>query len=244
MTEENKDGLRVRLELLEQFRKTLRDWKRLSGGDDEGDETANARRLLLRNLVAVKETLKAVGVSTVSIDNLFSMNHGRVWVADATDRLDEAIGIYEHLRQDTGLIRLASARGIDVEAAIERALRASFRGALPRDDAAVKDAVEIILLAAGVEFTREPAAAPAGPRVFRPDFIVASEDLAITIRVPRGSMTESDLTAELEADIAACRARWKRLLVVVYDGGIVRDPLKLRRESMKHFGVTVLVVKH
>ena len=40
------------------------------------------------------------------------------------------------------------------------------------------------------------------------------------------------------------RTKWKNLLVVFYDNGVIDDPYKFRKENLKHFGVSVIIIKH
>jgi hypothetical protein len=49
---------------------------------------------------------------------------------------------------------------------------------------------------------------------------------------------------EISADIAAFKTKWSRVLVVIYDVGAIDDPQRMRDDNMKHFGVSVLIVKH
>lgn len=67
-----------------------------------------------------------------------------------------------------------------------------------------------------------------------------------------GAIEEEKLTTsnpaqiqeEISADITGYRTRWKRLLVVIYDNGCIKDPYRLRSENQRLFGVSVVVVKH
>ncbi|HJP91279.1 MAG TPA: hypothetical protein VJ875_04940 [Pyrinomonadaceae bacterium] len=99
----------------------------------------------------------------------------------AMDSIEQAIGVYEHLQTDEGLVTLKSKEAIDIEAAIERALRPSFRSGPPTSEKDVQDAVENIIRTLGVDFTRDREVTPVGAKAFRPDFIVTSLDLAIAM---------------------------------------------------------------
>lgn len=49
---------------------------------------------------------------------------------------------------------------------------------------------------------------------------------------------------ELAEDVTAYKTKWKHLLAVVYDLGVIQDPEQMKRENEAHFGVTVVIVKH
>ena len=177
-------------------------------------------------------------------DVVFTDFWGRSLIPSIADMCDEAIGVYEHLSAGTGLVPLPQRETIDIVSAIERTLRPAFKAGPPTSEASVQKEVETILNALGVPFTREQDTVPVGAHTFRPDFILPGLDLAIEIKLARGSHSESSIQEELAADILAYRTRWQHLLVVVYDIGVIANPDRLRRANMQNFGVVVLVVKH
>lgn len=175
---------------------------------------------------------------------IFQDWYGRSLIPNIADMVDQAIGVYQHLDENTGLIRLHSPQGLDIEAAIERALRPAFHDSPPTRERQVQDQVETILSALGIEYFREKEAAPVGPRAFHPDFTVPSLEMAIEIKLARENHGASIIQDELLSDISAYGIKWKRLLVIIYDNGVIVDPYQMRRENMKHFGVSVVIVKH
>jgi hypothetical protein len=54
----------------------------------------------------------------------------------------------------------------------------------------------------------------------------------------------SAIQEEIAADITAYKTRWKHLLFVIYDTGVIADPYQMRRENMRLFGVSVVIIKH
>jgi hypothetical protein len=133
---------------------------------------------------------------------------------------------------------------IDIEAAIERALRPTFHSNPPSSEREVQDAVETILNALGIIFVREKEVAPVGPRAFHPDFTVPDIELAIEVKLATVTHSASAIQEEIAADISAYRTKWRHLLFVIYDNGVITDPYQMRRENMQHFGVNVVIVKH
>jgi len=271
MTEKAPSLVQARIDLLTKFKDALVDWhRRTQELDDEnvtlaasqrprppGRETLEARSFINRNLVAAKQAVEEAGVycavagsvggSLQNVDpftNVFGAVFGESFVPGLLDQVDRAIGVYEHLAAKTGLVRVVSSGPFDVETAIERALRLAFRSGPPANERAVQDQVEVILSSLGVEFTREQEVAPVGPRAFRPDFALTPMSLALEVKFTNDRHGASEAQEEISADITAFKTKWSRLLVVVYDVGVIEDPQRMRDDNMKHFGVSVLIVKH
>jgi hypothetical protein len=252
-------GYKERVQLLATFHEDILRWSR---GEYGAEEEPALRSKINRNLVAARQAVIDAGVFATmtfspppaiggpihtNVDG-FSMLFEDLWGASAiptvADMVDQAIGVYEHLQRDSGLVRIRTVETVDIESAIERALRPAFRGTPPSSEKEVQDVIEIILNSLGIVFVREKEVAPIGPRAFRPDFTVAVSDLAIEVKLASKSHSASAIQEELNADISAYRTKWKHLLVVIYDFGVISDPHQLRRDNMKHYGVTVIVVKH
>lgn len=232
----------------------------IDSGDPNSLTYVEAARHVKRNLVAVRQAVSDAGVGVTvmlapppalgglvtrvdPLSMIFNDYYGMSLIPAAAEVVEQAIGVYEHLRDDTGLVTVTQVEGIDIEAALRRALRPCF-STPPANEKAVQDAVENILRALGIEYTREQERAPVGPRAFIPDFVVQSDDLAIEVKLCSAKHPVGEAQEELAADIAAYRTKWKRLLVVVYDCGSIQDPDAFVRANMKHFGVTIIVVKH
>ena len=54
----------------------------------------------------------------------------------------------------------------------------------------------------------------------------------------------SQIQEEINADISAYKTKWKNLLFVIYDLGVINDPYKFQTENIKLFGISVRVIKH
>jgi len=68
--------------------------------------------------------------------------------------------------------------------------------------------------------------------------------LAIEVKLAQESHGASDIQEEMHADITAYKTKWKRLMFVIYDVGVVADPHRMIRENQRLFGISVLVIKH
>jgi len=249
--------IETRIALLEDYRVALK--KYFDG--EYGDSKDDLKSYINKNIVAVKNavieagTLKILSVGPPPMiggaiqninpfDNIFIDFWGRSVIPDVIDSIEQAIGVYEHLKNETGLINLNRRETIDIESAIERALRPAFRNGPPTNEKDVQDAIEDILNAIGIKFTRDREVAPIGPKAFKPDFIVEDLDLAIEVKLARDSHPAAAIQDELNADISAYRTKWKRLLVIIYDLGVIDDPYKMRKDNMQYFGVSVIIIKH
>jgi hypothetical protein len=249
--------IETRIALLEDYRVALK--KYFHGEYDVSKD--DLKSYINKNLVAVKNavyeagTLKMLSIgpppmiggarhSINPFDNIFEDFWGRSVIPDIVDSIEQAIGVYEHLKNKTGLINLNHKEAIDIESAVERALRPAFRNEPPTNEKDVQDAVEDILNALGIKFTRDREVAPIGPKAFKPDFIIKDLDLAIEVKLARESHPATAIQDELNADISAYRTKWKRLLVIVYDLGVIDDPYKMRKDNMQYFGVSVIIIKH
>jgi hypothetical protein len=253
------ESINQRIELLNDFKSALRQWFRPDS--DDKTEQANRRTFINMNLAAVETAMREADVSVMvmvgpppsvggrartvdMLQNVFGDFWGISLIPDLIDRIEIAVGVYEHAKQGDGLLPRRAREAIDIETAIERALRPAFGSREPEHEREVQTALEIILNAIGLAFTRDMEGVPVGAKVFKPDFVVPSIDLAMEVKLARGNHGAADIQEEINADISAYRTRWKRLMFIVYDIGCVKDPHRLRSENQKLFGVSVIVVKH
>ncbi|HAG83136.1 MAG TPA: hypothetical protein DCL61_18720 [Cyanobacteria bacterium UBA12227] len=248
-----------RIKLLHDFRSALERWF-----NDEfiPKERSELRYFINRNLIAVRNavreagTLKLITIGPPSavgglvvrdadpFENLFEEFWGISPIPVAIDSIEQAIGVYEHMQSEPGLVSLFRKEVIDIESGIERALRPAFRANRPNSEKAVQDAIENILNALGVSFVRDREVAHVGGKAFKPDFTVGELDLALEVKLATESHGVSKIQEEIAADISAYRTKWRYLIFVIYDLGVIDDPYQLRREHIKLFGVPVVIVKH
>ena len=248
-----------RLVLLQQFRTSAKRW---FNGDYKDNGREGLRSEINRDLIAVRQlvldagTMKlmtigppsAIGGMVVEnadpFQNFFNDFWGMSMIPAVLDCVEQAAGVYQHMLENPGLIQIQKKETIDIEMALERALRPSFCRTPPGSERDVQDAVENVLNSLGVEFEREREVAPVGGKKFIPDFTVQNLNLAIEVKFAKKGHGESAIQEELSADIAGYGTKWKHLLAVVYDMGVIVDPWHFRMDNQKHFGVTVIVVKH
>jgi hypothetical protein len=249
---------KARIVLLEDFLVKLRLWCAPAGRDQD-----LLKSFLNRNLIAVQQAVIDAGtfhpitlsppaaIGGVVARNIdpFTMIFQDWYGTDpqidlVADMVEQAIGVYESLEKSDGLVRIRQREAIDIEAAIERALRPTFFSSPPSSEREVQNAVETILNALGIVFVREKEAAPVGPRAFHPDFTVRDIELAIEVKLASPTHNASAIQEEIAADISAYRTKWRHLLFIIYDNGVITDPYQMRRANMQHFGISVVIVKH
>lgn len=251
--------LEQRIKLLRDFQSALERW---FNGEFIPKERSELRSFINRNLIAVRNavreagTLKLMTISPPSavgglivkeadpFENLFEDFWGISLIPVAIDSIEQAIGVYEHMQSESGLVSLFRKEAIDIELAIERALRPAFRANPPSSEKAVQDAIENILNALGVSFVRDREVAPVGGKAFKPDFTVGELNLALEVKLAKESHGVPAIQEEIAADISAYRTKWRRLIFVIYDLGVIDDPYQLRQEHIRLFGVSVVIVKH
>lgn len=266
MKELDKVNVRNRIKLLEDFYKTLNEYY----GEKLPYEKKKALRSQLnRNLVAVKNAVIEAGThkycheiindfSTGNyfdpFDNLFTFENRWKSIenimargsfeSNVLNQIEQAIGVYEHIQSESGLITLNSKEAIDIESAIERALRPAFRNNQPSSEKEVQDAIENILNALGIEFTRDREVTSVGGKAFKPDFIIEKIDLAVEVKLAKSGHGIAKIQEEINADISAYQTKWKNLLFVIYDLGVIHDPYQFRKDNIKLFGVSIIIIKH
>ena len=262
MAENDKaSSLRIdkRIKFLTEFRKYVLFWYQDRGSSEE---QTNLRRQLNKMLIPARKAVidagalrlmtigppPAVGgVVPQNIDpfeNFFQEFWGISLIGTVLDSVDQAIGVYEQALEDPDLVNFKSRDGLDIGTAIERTLRPSFRRSQPTCEKEVQDRIEDILNTLGVVFVRDKEVAPTGPRASRPDFTVEAMDLAIEAKLAKEGHGASAIQEEINADITAYKTKWKRLIFVIYDLGMIDNPQQMIRENQRLFGVSILVIKH
>jgi hypothetical protein len=185
-----------RITLLHDYRDAILRW---FNGDYEEEDEAGLRSSINRSTKAAEAAANQAGcMSSMTIapppalggmvaqninpfSSVFEDFWGQSVIPTVADMCDQAIGVYENLRDETGLVSISHRESIDISSAIERSLRPAFRSAPPATEREVQDQLEIILNAIRVPFTREQDTAPVGARAFKPDFVI--EELALAVEV-------------------------------------------------------------
>jgi hypothetical protein len=185
----------------------------------------------------------------VSVVDLFQNVFGSIYeqriFPHTIQCVERAIGAYEAMRLDPSLNTSGAATAsLDLVNAITRALRPSFKTGAPSNEREVQDAIEVILRAIGADYSRDKDVAVVGNTSFKPDFAINGDDLALEVKLANEKHSATAVQHELTEDVAGYKTKWKRLIAVIYDCGAIHDPEQMREANERHFGVTVLIVKH
>lgn len=255
----NDPTIKERIKILQDFYDSLSQYLKNEGSAQEHQKS---KSFINRNLAVAKQLVAEAGtLSTMTLsppaavggpiargvnpfDMIFMDWYGDSLIPYVIDMVEQAIGAYEHMDKNPDLFHPQSREAIDIESSIERALRPMFRSTPPNNETEVQDAIENILNTLGVEFTRDREIATVGPRGFKPDFVINSMSLAIEVKLATKTHPANLVQEEIAADVSAYKTKWKRLLIVIYDNGVISDPYLMRRDNMKHFGVSIVIVKH
>ena len=242
--------IKQRIELLNNFQTLLNAWLRRTHASD----IPSLRSAINRDLRAAGMAVIQAGISKAlsgpgfdRIDpftNIFIELHGETMMVHAKDAVEQAIGLYTHMLANPRLMLNQTKDALDLEGAIERALRPSFRKAPPKDEYEVQDAVQNILNALGIQHTRDTEVAPVGGKSFKPDFVLEEWDMALEVKYTRGSTGPALIQEQMAADVAAYNTKWSKSLFVVYDNGTIADPYQFRLDNMRKLQTAVVIVKH
>lgn len=243
--------IRQRLTLLNNFIDLLNAYlnSRTSGDDRTPLRSAINRNLRPAGMAVVKagvrKTLSGPGFDGIDpFTNIFLTIEGNILMVHARDAAEQAIGVYSQILSDPKLMLNLSNDAMDLEAAIERSIRPTFRTGPPDGEKAVQDAVQNTLNALGILHSRDREVVSIGGKSFKPDFVIEAWDMAIEVKYARGDRGPADLQEEMAADVAAYSTRWKRTLFVVYDNGTIADPFQFRLDNIRKLQTSVIIVKH
>jgi len=118
----------------------------------------------------------------------------------------------------------------------------------PESEREVQDAMETLLIGRGfqkgTEYDRESGRVKFSGKEFVPDFVLLPQSVAIEVKLIKDLQRIKSAIEEMNADVAALRTKYDRLLFVVYDLGYIRDEYEFRSSLEKIEGVDVCLVKH
>lgn len=238
----------------QRFNKPVDDWS-------EDNPPVKVRQEINRLAVPIKLALRNIGMTyTMSLidrnkpldldlptDLFFLEDYGGFTGWDLLfDKLERAIGVYEH-RLQSGLAIHDSVTESDdyvlrLSAVLQKALRPAFRSA-PNDELQIQDVIRGILLAAGFEYFTSHGI-PFGPGAVRPDFYFPEARVALEVKYARSGNVRR-LIAEMSDDVTRYNADTiQRVLFLVYGFGQVAKVAELIGAFAPFEEVRVAIVKH
>ena len=132
---------------------------------------------------------------------------------------------------------------------VRRSLRTAFGSSPPQKEDDVQKALSTIVAASGLEFSRETPEFRFSLKRFRPDFSHEPCRIAIEVKLIRSRTQSKRVVEEIAADVTSYKSRFKWILFVVYDLGIIENewefcqPFRSTMHEHEH-EVDVLVIKH
>ncbi|HAJ57555.1 MAG TPA: hypothetical protein DCL35_07290 [Candidatus Omnitrophica bacterium] len=160
------------------------------------------------------------------------------------DAVDRCIGFYNHLVETKKtIVDFKVTPIVDIINLIKRNLRKAFKTE-PKNESEVQDCVELILNVANVNHSKEKESFEYSSKSYIPDFVIKDLETVIEIKLCNSKDDESSIIGEINDDILAYRTRYKILIFIVYDVGIIRDEDKFKNYLKDASGVYIEVVKH
>lgn len=134
---------------------------------------------------------------------------------------------------------------------LENFFKIKLRSAIydkPDKEVHIQNTIENLLVgkgwAKGIDYDRESGKFEFSGKEYIPDFIVPKLGLCIEVKLLREGK-KSNIIEEINADITAYSKKYDRQLYIIYDLGVIRDELELRRDiEAAGSAIKVVVVKH
>ena len=126
---------------------------------------------------------------------------------------------------------------------VENSLRKAIRNE-PAKERDVQDALEVLFIGAGLEFTREKEHVIFSSKTYIPDFVFKKIETIVEVKFCKKADDEKILIAQINDDIVAYRTKYPNLIFVIYDVGIIRNIDEFKEGFEKQDSVIVKVVKH
>lgn len=132
---------------------------------------------------------------------------------------------------------------IDILGIITTKLRASIREE-PKNEKEVQEKVDTILNVSNFKYSREQISIPFSSKYYIPDFTFEPENTALEIKICNRGGKEKTLIDEINSDIVAYKTKYKKLIFIVYDNGLIRDVPKFKQDIKNQEDVYIEVIKH
>lgn len=99
---------------------------------------------------------------------------------------------------------------------VENCLRKAIRNE-PIKEREIQDALEVLFIGAGLEFTREKEHIIYSTKTYIPDFVFKKIETVVEVKFCDRADDEKTLIAEINDDILAYQTKYPNLIFVVYD---------------------------
>ncbi len=132
---------------------------------------------------------------------------------------------------------------IQILSGIKRALRKSFKSK-PNNEIEVQDNMETIFTTLGFNYDGETEQIPYSTKGYKPDFTFPDISLAVEAKLCNRSDREKEIIKEINDDIVAYSKRYRNLIFIIYDIGIIRDSAKFTSDLTENPNVVIEIIKH
>lgn len=130
---------------------------------------------------------------------------------------------------------------------ISKRFRLMFKDT-PKDEYEVQDKLENLFIGnnmdKGLDYDRETGRFKFSGKEYIPDFVIPKYELCIEVKLIKETSRRSKMIEEINADITAYSKKYKNILFIIYDVGIIRDETEIKRDIENIDGVNVVIVKH
>lgn len=162
--------------------------------------------------------------------------------------LNFANKMYIKLTEQTGTLKETkkepSVKEIDkLKALIQTQLRRNVHEE-PKKEAQIQDILETIFNVKGYEFLREKEHIDYSSKTYVPDFTFKKMSTVVEVKLCKTNEKEKRIISEINDDILAYKTRYKNIVFVVYDLGIIRDDILFKKDISNYPDVYVIIVKH
>ncbi len=113
----------------------------------------------------------------------------------------------------------------------------------PDKEKSIQDILETIFRARSLPYLREKAHIKYSSKTFVPDFTFDPLHLVVEAKLCNREGREKEIIDEVNADILAYQTKYKSLIFVIYDLGLIRDVAQFRSDLEKNTDVHAIVVK-
>jgi hypothetical protein len=115
----------------------------------------------------------------------------------------------------------------------------------PAYEKEILDEIEKLLIARGYEYGRENITFQFGPKRYIPDFNFPREETVLEAKLCKSQERMKKIAEEIQSDIPAYSTKYKHQVFIVYDIGVMRQPLKFKQELEKMYpNVVIIVIKN
>lgn len=135
----------------------------------------------------------------------------------------------------------------NIENFITSKLRATFSKE-PLCEKEVQQNLEILFLGKnfkkGSDYEKESGKFNFSGREYIPDFVLKKLNLAIEIKLIKGTKTVSKIIEEINADIVAYKKAYENIMFVIYDFGKIQNEEQFRSDLENIDDIRIIIVKH